>query len=98
MAEIVWSEPARSALDAIAEYIALDNPLAAQRFIQRLTHTVEQLAHFPKSGSRIPEAPKNSARQLVIRPCRVFYRIDDDTVTILNVLRNEMLFHRHLLS
>lgn len=29
MAEVVWTEPAFQELDAIAEYIALDNPDAA---------------------------------------------------------------------
>jgi len=29
MAEVTWTEPALQELDAIAEYIALDNPAAA---------------------------------------------------------------------
>jgi plasmid stabilization system protein ParE len=29
MAEVIWTEPALNDLDAIADYIALDNPEAA---------------------------------------------------------------------
>ena len=39
MAEIVWTEPALSDLDAIADYIALDNPRA---LVRRVFLHVEQ--------------------------------------------------------
>jgi plasmid stabilization system protein ParE len=51
MAEVVWTEPALNDLDAIADYIALDNPQAARRFLQRVFAHVDQLASHPKSGS-----------------------------------------------
>ena len=36
MAEVVWAEPALNDLDAIADYIALDNPEAARRLVQKI--------------------------------------------------------------
>ena len=33
MAEVIWAEPALNDLDAIADYIALDNPEAARRLV-----------------------------------------------------------------
>jgi len=33
MAEVIWAEPALNDLDAIADYIALDNP-AVRRLVQ----------------------------------------------------------------
>jgi toxin ParE1/3/4 len=33
MAEIIWAEPAIQDLDAIADYIALDNPMAARQMV-----------------------------------------------------------------
>jgi len=33
MAEVVWTEPALSELDAIADYIALENPDAARELV-----------------------------------------------------------------
>ena len=76
MVEIVWTEPALAELDAIADYIALDKPSAANRFVQRVFSSVERLGLFPESGSRIPEMRKSAYRQLVIAPCRIFYRLE----------------------
>jgi toxin ParE1/3/4 len=98
MAEIIWSEPASVALDGIADYIAFDNPMAAKRLVQKITTKVEHLARFSKLGSRIPEAPRESARQLVIKPCRVFYRIKRNKVIVVNMVRNEMQFHLKFLT
>lgn len=36
MAKVVWAEPALSDLDAIADYIALDNPHAARELVHRV--------------------------------------------------------------
>jgi addiction module RelE/StbE family toxin len=97
MAEIVWTEPALSDLDAIADYIALDKPEAARQLVQRVFRHVEQLSEHPKSGSRPPELKGWRYRQIVEPPCRIFYRIDGDRVYVLYVMRGERLFKsRHL--
>ena len=36
MAEIIWTEPALQELDALAEYIALDNSDAARNLVQKV--------------------------------------------------------------
>jgi toxin ParE1/3/4 len=98
MAQIIWTEPARMALDSIADYIALENPVAARLFVQKISSSVKQLVHFPRSGSRIPEASRKGLRQLVIKPCRVFYRIKGDDIIILYVMRTERLFRKEFLE
>lgn len=55
MAKVIWTEPALSDLDAIADYIALDKPSAARELVQRVFAHVEQLAAHPLSGSKPPE-------------------------------------------
>lgn len=91
MAEIVWSEPALSDLDAIADFIALENRTAAAQLVQRVVAHVGQLAEFPESGSRPTELKRSRYRQIVEPPCRVFYRHDGATVFILHVMRSERL-------
>jgi plasmid stabilization system protein ParE len=91
MAEIIWSEPALGDLDAIADYIALENPVAASAFVQRVLGHVEQLAEHPESGSRPQELWRSRYRQIVEPPCRVFYRYDGHRVFILYVMRAERL-------
>ena len=36
MGEVIWAEPALNDLDAIADYIALDNPEAARHLVQKI--------------------------------------------------------------
>ncbi|MBS0431828.1 MAG: type II toxin-antitoxin system RelE/ParE family toxin, partial [Proteobacteria bacterium] len=74
MARIIWSEPALADLDAIADYIALENPIAASALIQRILGHVGQLADHPESGSRPQELGRSRYRQIVEPPCRLFYR------------------------
>jgi toxin ParE1/3/4 len=89
MAEIIWTEPALADLDAIADYIALDNPDAACKLVQCVFRHVEQLADHPKSGAKPQELRGWRYRQIIEPPCRVLYRIDQDRVFILAVIRAE---------
>ena len=98
MAEIIWSEPALSDLDAIADYIALENPVTASELIGRIFGHVEQLADHPESGSRPQELRRSRYRQIVEPPCRVFYRYDGRKVFILHVMRSERLLRKRQLS
>jgi len=97
MAEIIWTEPALADLEAIADYIALENPAAAAQLVARIVHHVEQLALFPESGSAVPELPASRYRQIVQPPCRIFYRHDGEAVFILHLMRNERLLRPEML-
>lgn len=98
MVEIVWSEPALADLDAIADYIALENPIAASELVKRIFGHVGQLADHPESGSRPQELGKSRYRQIVEPPCRVFYRYDGHKVFILHVMRFERLLRKERLG
>jgi plasmid stabilization system protein ParE len=98
MAEIIWSEPALADLDAIADYIALENPVAASELVKRIFDHVEQLADHPDSGSYPQELGRSRYRQIVEPPCRVFYRHDGRKVFILYVMRWERLLRKRQLA
>ena len=89
MAEIVWTEPALNDLDAIADYIALDDPEASRRLMQKTFRRVDQLAMHPESGSKPAELRGGRYRQIVERPCRIFYRYDGSRVFVVHVMRGE---------
>lgn len=91
MAKIEWSISARSDLDEITEYIAFDNPVAADRINQRILDHVRQLKRHPESGSLPLELERSDIRQIVEPPCRVFYKFDGKKVLILHILRFERL-------
>jgi plasmid stabilization system protein ParE len=93
MVEVVWTEPALADLEAIADYIALENPAAASALVARVYTHVGQLTEHPESGSRPVELGKTTRyRQIVEPPCRVFYRFDGARVVVLYVMRGERLF------
>lgn len=98
MARLIWTEPALADLDAIADYIALDNPTAARRLVGLVFESVERLDRFPNSGKRPPELPRSPYREIVVTPCRVVYRVEDDAVFLLHVMRAERLLRRFLLA
>jgi len=89
MVEVIWTEPALNDLDAIADYIALDDPAAARELVQRIFKHAEQLIAHPDSGSKPQELRGWRYRQIVEPPCRIFYRHHRDRVYVLYVMRGE---------
>ena len=97
MARIVWSEPALDDLDGIAEYIALDNLAAAKNLVRTVFNKVDRLKDFPDSGRRPPELGKTRYREVIVGPCRVFYRQHENRVVVVHVMRNERQLRKLLL-
>ncbi|MCG8373220.1 MAG: type II toxin-antitoxin system RelE/ParE family toxin [Balneolales bacterium] len=92
MAEIIWTEPALQSLDEIADYISLENIAAAQQVVQKVFDRVDQLSANPLSGREIPELETSIFREVIISPCRVFYRVDKEQLFIVDVMREEQHF------
>ena len=98
MAQVIWTEPALDNLNDIAEYIAVSNMRAAKQLVEYVFSKVQRLEQFPNSG-KIPEEISNlNYRELVVNPCRIFYKVDDNVVYILHVLRQERDLRKFLLS
>jgi toxin ParE1/3/4 len=98
MAEVIWTEPALSDLNDVAEYIALENAVAAKQLVQTIFAKVERLETFPESGRIPPELEHLNYREVVVNPCRIFYKQDSGKVYILFVMRAERELRRFLLS
>ena len=62
MAEVIWAEPALNDLDAIADYIALANPEAARRLVQRTFEPEKLDSHLTRGSKR-----KNSKTGVIAR-------------------------------
>src|SRR6202790_2839661 len=89
MAQVIWAEPALNDLDAIADYIALENPTAARELVQRIFRHVDQLIIHPESGSKPRELRGGRYRQIIEPPCRIFYRRGGEKVYVGLVMRGE---------
>ena len=98
MARIIWTEPALQELDEIADYISLDDPVVAKKLVRKAFERLDHLVRHPKSGKRIEEFEASVYREIVLPPCRIFYRIDDDIVYIIHVIREEQFLHIDILE
>ena len=74
MAQIVWAESALLDLNDVAEYIALDKSSAARKLVQDIFTRVDLLEQTPKSGRVPPELKRSRYREVIVGPCRIFYR------------------------
>ncbi len=96
MAKIIWADPAIQDLDAIADYIALDKSAAAHQLVHQVLGAVRMLQKFPQMGSLPTELRGLPYRQLIVSPCRIFYRLEKKVVYIVHILRGEQLVRREL--
>ncbi len=98
MAQVVWTEPALSDLNEIAEYIALDKVSAATQLVENIFSSTDNLEKFPKIGRKPPELGKTRYLEIVVDPCRIFYRIEKKAVYIIYVMRSERKLRKYLLE
>jgi len=97
MAEIIWTAPALNDLNEIAEYIALSHLPAAKKLTQKVFDKITRLAAHPESG-KIPLELKNlNYREVIVNPCRIFYKTDNIQVYILHVMRQECDLRKFIL-
>lgn len=93
MARLIWTVPALQELDEIADYISLHNPTAAKKLVREAFERVDLLVHYPQSGKPVAELGVSVYREIVLPPCRIFYRLADEIVYIIHVIREEHYLH-----
>ena len=96
MAEVEWTEEAAAWVRDIYEFIAADNPEAAERVAEGLYLRAEQLRDHPESGYRYPGSRLN-IRILVYGHYRIAYRVTEErNVRILGVYHGALDLTRYL--
>jgi toxin ParE1/3/4 len=76
--EVILSPKALDDLGDIIIYISQDNPSAAKLFGKKLVEEIRVLEKLPKVGSVVPEIQDENIRQLVKKPYRIIYRIEEE--------------------
>ncbi len=89
--KIIWSPLAVDRASEIAEYIAQDNPTAAENWINAIFTHVEQLKKFPESGRIVPEINNDFFRELTYGNYRIIYRIEANRVSILTIRHGKQI-------
>ena len=82
---IQWSPLAVDRVSEIADYIAQENPLAAEKWVRSVFSRVKQVKDFSESGRYVPEINRKDIRELLYGNYRIIYRIDKKVVSILTV-------------
>jgi toxin ParE1/3/4 len=98
MAQIIWTDSALDDVNEIAEYIALDNSLAAKNLVKNIFNSVRRLKDYPRSGRIPPEFDDSRYLEVIVGPCRIFYRYDDNRIFILYVMRSERALRNFILE
>lgn len=88
---VSWSDQARVRLDEIWQYIAADNPAAAERWVARLIARAEAAAVMPLAGRVVPELNRPTIREVFERTYRIVYRVDQDQIYVLTVFEGHRL-------
>ena len=89
--KILWSPLAIDRVSEIAGYIAQDNPVAADRWVDTVFEKVKELKGFPESGRIVPEINNNTIRELIYGNYRIVYRVEINRISILTVRHGKQL-------
>ena len=80
--KILFTEYAEKQFLEYLDFIRSDNPDAAIKMRDKALTTLKRLKTFPESGRIIPEYPGFPYREVIVKPCRFFYRIIGDSIII----------------
>ena len=91
--EIIWRRRALNHLDAIREFIAEDNPDAANHVCDAIRAAVDPLANYPNLGRA---GRVDGTRELVVvdLPYIIVYRLRENTIRILAVIHTSRQWPR----
>ncbi|NHZ85591.1 MAG: type II toxin-antitoxin system RelE/ParE family toxin [Planctomycetia bacterium] len=92
--KLIWTELAVEKLEELADYIALDKPLAALRWTETIQKSVIKLTKFPQSGREVPEIKRTDIREIIDQNYRIIYRIETERISILTIRHCKQLLNQ----
>ena len=87
---VIWSIRAIHELEACADRIADDNPLAARAWAERIEHRANAVAKMPRSGRVVPEYARADVREVFVGAYRIIYVIESSHIRILALIEGQM--------
>ena len=72
--------------------MTIDKPVVVEAVAHRVFSATDNLKSFLRLGRPIPEFPHENYRQVWIKPCWLYYRIEKESAVILHVRRAEQFF------
>ncbi|MCP4136985.1 MAG: type II toxin-antitoxin system RelE/ParE family toxin [bacterium] len=84
--KLIWTEEALERLYSIEEFISIDSPSRAERFVDFLIEKGENIAQNPNAGREVPEIRLPYIREIIVKKYRIVYKIkknkDIDILTV----------------
>jgi toxin ParE1/3/4 len=81
--KVRWTRKAERCLYEIGDYIALDDPKAAVRWIRQLRDRVRRASALPGTGRVVPELQREDIREVLLRNYRLMYRVDKRELVVI---------------
>jgi len=89
--KIQWSPLSVERVGEIADYIAQNSPVAAEKWVHSIFNRVEQVKDFSRSGRVVPELNRKDIRELILANYRIIYRIETRVISILTVRHSRQI-------
>jgi len=83
---VIWSDPARTDLRSIHDFIAHDSPHYARKVTQDIAAKTDILDELPRMGKVVPELGNEAIRELSLYSYRILYEIREPDVVVLAVI------------
>lgn len=83
---VIWSEPAKTDLRAIHDFIAHDSPHYAKKVTQDIAARTNILNELPRMGRVVPELGNEVIRELSLYSYRILYEIKNQGIFVLAVI------------
>ena len=89
---------AREDVNQALLYIAADDPLAAERLLDRILQALQQAGEQPESGTVVVIGKKipRVYRRLYVAPYCIYYRVFNDRIVVMRVLHERMDAKRYV--
>jgi plasmid stabilization system protein ParE len=96
MAAIRWTNEAELWLKDIFDYIALDNPRAAEQVVEGIYNRAQVLKEHPEIGHKYETPEKEDVRILLYGHYRITYTLVNDRIDILGVFHGALDINKYL--
>jgi addiction module RelE/StbE family toxin len=91
-----WTNKALLRLQQIHDYIAQENPKAANELVDQLTRQAATMATQPHAGIKVKEYQRDDIREIYNGRYRLIYRIHQDRIDVLTVRHGMRLMPTHV--
>ena len=85
---------ANADIESLCDYIAKDNPAAAETLDERIHQVIRLLARFPGMGHTRPDVPDERYRFHSVGNYVIAYRVDGKTLVVVRVLHGARDFRQ----